>query len=221
LVDKQNKYKYRAVIFDMDGTLVDSERALLDLWDTVAREMGHVFSRATLMSTVGTTYRETIRLMGVAYPDAPHDDIRTETSKRYRELREQGGIGLRPGALQALEEVSGYGLPIGLCTSTGSSSAAFTLESVGIMKYFDATIYGDEVVHGKPDPEPYLKVAEKLGVSPADCFVVEDSPSGARSALAAGMAVAVVPDVIPVPDDVAKKTTVLESITQAPGLIAG
>ena len=205
---------YKAVIFDMDGTLVDSERALLDVWDSTAREMGYIFSRDVMMKTIGTTYAETMRMIRETYPDAPHDDIRKETSLRFGAMRAGGQIALRPGARTALAAVSDLGLKIGLCTSTRGMSAKATLDSVGISGYFNATVFGDEITRGKPDPEPYLLVASKLGLNPRECLAVEDSPSGARSALAAGMAVAFVPDMLPVPDDVADKIAIVDNITQ-------
>ena len=211
--------KYQAVIFDMDGTLVDSERALLNTWDSTAREMGYVFSLDIMMSTIGLTLADTQRVMRGAYPDAPHGDIRTETSSRFKQLRESGKIALRQGALETLEEISRLGMKIGLCTSTRSSSARITLESTGIYKFFDAIVYGDDITRGKPDPEPYLLAASRLCVDPACCFAVEDSPSGALSALSAGMTVAVVPDILPVPENVAERTTVLKNIAQIAKLI--
>ena len=210
---------YKAVVFDMDGTLVDSERALLETWEFAAREMGYIFSREIMMKTIGTTYNDTMRRMIETYPDAPHEDIRKVTSERFQAMRESGKIALRSGAGAALEAVSGLGLKIGLCTSTRASSAKATLESVGIYEFFDAAVYGDEITRGKPDPEPYLLVASRLGVDPAECYAVEDSPSGARSALAAGMAVAFVPDILSAPEDVADKITIIDNLTQVISLL--
>ena len=206
---------FGAVILDMDGTVIDSERALLALWEAVSMSRGYAFSREAMMRTIGTTYNETIRIMEEAYPDAPHAEIREEMARRFREMRENGEIGLRPDVNEFLEKVYGRGISIGLCTSTRGSSARLTLENAGILKYFDALVCGDDVTRSKPDPEPYLLSAARLGLSPMECFVVEDSPSGARSALAAGMTVAVVPDLIPVPGDVAGRVKVIDSILQA------
>ena len=199
----------------MDGTLIDSERALLDLWQLYALEAGYVFAREVMESTVGITYEDTIRVIAEAYPEAPHTDIRAKMSARMREKRENGEIGLMPGALAALEQVAALGLPIGLCTSTRGPSAVETLKTAGILNFFSAMVFGDEVSRGKPDPEPYLLIASKLGVNPADCLAVEDTPSGARSALAAGMDVAVVPDIVKAPAEIAEKVVVLENVTQA------
>jgi len=210
---------YKAVVFDMDGTLIDSERVLLDVWISVASEKGYVFSREIMETTIGTTTADTIDIMREAYPDAPHDEIRAEMSARFRELRENGLIGLRPGVLDALEVVYKAGMKIGLCTSTRSASAEATLKSLDIYRYFDAAAYGDEVTRGKPDPEPYLLAAAKLCIDPGDCLAVEDSPFGAMSALAAGMAVAFVPDVIPAPGDLADKIIILNNIAEIASLI--
>ena len=209
------KCKYKAVVFDMDGTLIDSERTRLNLWGSIASGMGHPFSIDSMIRTIGTTNEDTIKMMLVEYPDAPHDNIRKKTSDRYREMREKGEIALRPGARDALEKVRGFGLQIGLCTSTNVATALMALKFAGIQEFFDVMVCGNEVKCGKPNPEPYLLAAQRLGIDPTDCLVIEDSPSGARSALSAGMAVAVVPDLIPVPADVARNAAVFDNIALA------
>ena len=206
---------FKGIIFDMDGTLVDSERALLDMWECAARDAGFGFSRELMITTIGTTFAETMRIMTEAYPDAPQMEIRRETSARFQALRAGGGLKLRPGVVETLEKAASLGLLIGLCTSSRDESAAKTLKSVGISHYFNATVFGSDVEKGKPDPEPYLLVAKRLGVSPSECYVIEDSPSGARSALAAGMTVAVVPDMVAVPEDVAERAAVYASLEEA------
>jgi HAD superfamily hydrolase (TIGR01509 family) len=203
----------------MDGTLVDTERALLEVWESVAAEMGYAFSRERMIATVGTTTKDTIRIMEECYPGAPHEEIRGEMSRRYQMLRANGEIGLRPGVREALDIVAGRGLRMAVCTATRRATVISTLESVGILGYFDVFVCGDEVTRGKPDPEPYLLTAARLGLGPDMCYVIEDSPSGARSALSAGMAVAVVPDMVPAPEDVVDRAAVYDNIIDAVSIL--
>ena len=105
---------YEAVIFDMDGTLVDSERIVVDIWVSTAQELGYSFDRAVIESTIGLNTIDTMRVMWDEYPNIPHKEIREEVSTRYQKLREMGKIELRPGAIEALDAVSKYGLMIGL-----------------------------------------------------------------------------------------------------------
>jgi HAD superfamily hydrolase (TIGR01509 family) len=204
---------------DMDGTLVDTERELIRLQGEVAREKGFHFDRAVMVSTVGTTYETSVRIMHDAYPDAPHAAIREEVGKRFSALRAEGGIPVRKGAHALLDAALTRGMVIGLCTSTQRPSVESTLNAADLTRYFTTTVCADEAEHGKPHPAPYLLAAKRLGVAPENCLVVEDSPAGARSALAAGMRVVVVPDLIPVPDDLADRVTVLDSLLEVIDLL--
>jgi HAD superfamily hydrolase (TIGR01509 family) len=172
-----------------------------------------------MASTVGTTYKETIRMMEAAYPGAPHDDIRTEVSRRFRAAREVGGIALRPGFGEIVLKAGQKGMKLGICTSTRRSSAEATVAAAGIASCFDAMVCGDDVSRGKPDPEPYLLAAERLGAPPELCVAVEDSPSGVRSALAAGMRVIAVPDVLPIPADLAARVSIAADLAEAARLL--
>ena len=110
-----------------------------------------------------------------------------------------GGLPWRPGALEALRLVDGLGWPTALVTNTGRALAEAALDSIG-REHFTVSVCADEVPFGKPDPDPYLRAAELLGVAPARCLAVEDSPNGALAAERAGAAVLVVPCDVPVPD---------------------
>ncbi len=209
----------KALILDMDGTMIDSERTIIRLWGDIARELGHMFDDAVMIATVGTTYEATEQAMLSAYPDAPHAQIRAEASRRFHILRDEGNIPLRPGLMNLLDAARERNLPVGVCTSTRRASAEATLAACGILPRIGAMVCAGEAQAGKPDPAPYLLAAHRLGVEPKDCVAVEDSPSGARSALSAGMRVAVVPDLVPVPADVVPRARVLTTLSQAADLL--
>jgi HAD superfamily hydrolase (TIGR01509 family) len=108
------------------------------------------------------------------------------------------GLEWRPGAQEALRMVRAAGWPTALVTNTGRALTEMALEGIG-REHFTTTVCGDEVPRGKPDPDPYLRAAELLGVVPEDCLAVEDSPTGSLAAERAGAAVLVVPCEVPVP----------------------
>lgn len=185
-----------AVLWDLDGTLVDSER----LWDIAlfefANELGGELSQATRDAMVGTNMTVTLRLMYAELGIEPTEDRMAVGAKwldrRMAEVFAEG-LPLRPGAFDALRTVRAGGLPMALVTSTERGLTELALDTLG-RELFDTTVCGDEVDgRNKPDPEPYRKAARLLDVDPARCVAVEDSPSGVASAVAAGCAVLVVP----------------------------
>lgn len=210
---------FRALILDVDGTMMDTERAMIDLWEQIGREMGYDFDRAVLISTVGTTYEETGRIVRAAFPDAPNDAILGEVSRRFHAMRDRGEVPVKPGARALLAAARERGLPVGVCTSTPRESIERTLEAAGLLALVDASVCAGEAGRGKPDPAPYLLAAHRLGVPPGECLAVEDSPHGARSALGAGMAVAVVPDLVEPPGDVRRRAMILSSLRDVIALI--
>ncbi|MGO1053492.1 HAD family hydrolase [Crossiella sp. CA198] len=189
-----------AVLWDMDGTLVDSEKVWDISLDDLAAELGGTLSLPTRQAMVGSNQERTIAML---FTELGLDHVEPELAaasawltKRTAELFTLG-LPWRPGALEALRMVRASGLPTALVTSTQRELTELALDSIG-REFFDFTLCGDEVSRTKPHPEPYLTAAARLGVAPADCVVVEDSPTGAASAAAAGCTVLVVPCEVPV-----------------------
>jgi HAD superfamily hydrolase (TIGR01509 family) len=190
-----------AVLWDMDGTLVDSEKIwTVSLRDT-AHELGGTLSAAARMSVIGSDMPRTLAVL--------FDDLRLVPdparmaaaeqllSRRTRELFADG-LEWRPGAQDALRTVREAGWPAALVTNTGRALTELALDGIG-REHFAVTVCGDEVPQGKPEPDPYLRAAELLGVAAESCLAVEDSPTGAQAAEQAGCAVLVVPCEGPVP----------------------
>ena len=185
----------------MDGTLVDSEK----LWDVslsaLYETFGGVMSRETRNGLVGASARET---MVAVYTELGLDLDPAAMAASIHWLHEHtaelfdGGLPWCDGAREMLESLAAERTPLALVTNTERALAERALNSIG-RQYFSITVCGDEVPNGKPEPDPYLRAAELLGVSPGDCLAVEDSVTGSAAAEKAGCAVLVVPNDVPVP----------------------
>ena len=186
-----------AVLWDLDGTLLDSEK----LWDIplfeLTEKLGGRLSAATRQRMVGTNVLITLHLLyaevGIESPSA--DQLADGAAWIERRMAEvfRGELPWRPGAAAALAAVRASGVPTALVTSTERGLTEIALDTIG-REMFDATVCGDEVGGlNKPLPEPYLKAARLLGVDPTACVAVEDSPTGTEAAVAAGCTVLVVP----------------------------
>lgn len=191
-----------AVLWDMDGTLVDSEKIWsVSLRDT-ARRLGGELSDAAREDMVGSNMARTLGLLfdDLGLDRAPEPMVRAEQflTARTGELF-AAGLPWRPGALDALRAVRAAGWPTALVTNTGRALTEMALQSIG-REHFTVSVCGDEVPRGKPDPDPYLRAAQLLGVAAGECLAVEDSPTGSLAAVRAGAAVLVVPCEVPVPD---------------------
>ncbi|MEU4315238.1 HAD family phosphatase [Nocardia sp. NPDC024068] len=188
------------VLWDMDGTLLDSEK----LWDIgvheLARELGREMTQEIRHALIGASGVNALRIMfaelGVDPEPAAVREAGEFLERRVTELM-TGPIPWRPGAAEALDMVRATGLPCALVTNTKRSLTELALETLGRQR-FDVSVCGDEVPHGKPDPAVYLRAAQLIGVDPGDCVAIEDSATGVAAAAAAGCGVLVVPCEIPV-----------------------
>jgi HAD superfamily hydrolase (TIGR01509 family) len=187
------------VLFDMDGTLVDSEK----VWDVALYELaaraGGTLSPAARHAMVGSSMATSMRILreDLGQPDRDEAADVEWIESRVEELFARGLV-WRPGALELLHAVRAAGLPTALVTSTGRRLVEIALNTLG-RENFDAVVCGDEVSAPKPDPTPYLTAADLLGVKIAECVAIEDSPTGLASAVASGAAVLAVPAELELP----------------------
>lgn len=189
-----------AVLWDMDGTLIDSEPLWHQATSSIARRYGITMTPELYNATVGYSISESLAAVyhaaGVSICDrdleADHRDLITEVMALLT-----SGLPWRPGAREALKLVSTHQIPMALVTNTVRAVADIALHSmqrdVANARIFATTVCGDEVRAGKPAPEPYRKAALALGFSPRDCLAIEDSTPGAQSASRAGCTTLIVP----------------------------
>ncbi len=208
---------FKAAIFDMDGLLIDSERAISKAWIEGAKALGFRLEMADFMSVIGTAAQQStailIDLLG------SEEAMRATAAKAHALLPQAGGapvFPLKSGALPLLEALHAAGIPCAVASSSNVEEIRHRLGHVDVLKYFKCISGGDEVTHGKPDPALYLLAAARLGVAPEDCIAFEDSENGARAAQAAGVRVVIVPDLKHPPDDVAARAHgVIGSLSEA------
>lgn len=186
-----------AVLWDMDGVLLDSERLYQEAFIEIMDASG-------VMSDPKTRYLETIGMnsksivgwyLDFVDSEAQASHFCTLVGKRYQELAEHGLV-LKPGVIEALAAVQEEGVQQMVVTSTRTTTALGKLERFDLMPYFSDVLGGDKVNNGKPNPEPYLTACASLGVHPCNALVIEDSVNGVNSGIDAGCLVVHVPDLI-------------------------
>ena len=178
----------RAVIFDVDGVLVDSYDAHFRSWRDVLREHGFDMTEAEFARTFGRTSREIIgQFWGDAVDDADARAIDDHKEALYRDLvRDE--FPAMDGAVALIDALATAGFALAVGSSAPPENVLLTLDGLGRRDAFAAIVTGRDVTRGKPDPQVFQLAAERLGVQPACCAVVEDAPAGVRAAAAAGMA---------------------------------
>ena len=186
----------RAVIFDMDGLLIDSERVILECWRSVAAEQALPLDDGLWLSMVGMHDAACTELLVRQLGPAKAERLSIDCKNRYDLLVEQG-LPLKDGAIELLQDLSARGVSLAIATSTRRERALIKLERSGISRFFEVVVTSSDVAHPKPAADIYLLAASRLGVLPENCMALEDSEMGVRAANAAGMAVIQVPDLVP------------------------
>lgn len=209
----------QAVIFDMDGVLLDTEKYLVECWILAAKELGFSMKRehALYIRSLAAEYAR-------PYFKSVFGDTFDYTAVRNRrkELMEQRlleeGIPKKPGADQLLSYLKQKGIKCAVATATDEKRARRYLKAVDLLPYFDRIVCAPMVSHGKPAPDLYLYACRQLGERPEDCIAVEDSPNGVRSAYDAGLWVIMTPDLTQPDEELSKllykKANSLEQIVE-------
>lgn len=192
-------FRPEAVLFDMDGLMLDSERAINACMAQAARELGHDVPDTLRLQMIGGGEGLCRRLLAGHIGDAAGLALLAHAEVLYDAVAD-AGIDHRPGVVALLEWLIARGMPRAVATSTRRPLAMRKLAAAGLLPYFDAVCTSSDVQRPKPAPDVYLLAASTLGVAPARCLVLEDSPTGVRAALAAGMTPVQVPDLL-APDD--------------------
>jgi len=185
-----------ALIFDMDGLMLDTESIARTIWMREAELMGAPIDVELYRSLIGRTYADISATLEKAFYGKVDAKGYIDRCMVHYRARIMEPIALMPGLLTMLDYCDAHGLRKAVGTSTGREMAQIKLRSGGIEGRFDAMLTGSDVTKGKPDPEIFLKCADRLGMDPRECLVLEDSPYGVLAAKAAGMRVVMIPDLI-------------------------
>jgi HAD superfamily hydrolase (TIGR01509 family) len=179
-----------AVIFDLDGTLVDSEPLHYAVLNRVLQREGHFLAEEQYNQFIGTTLRNTISTLVKMFGLPRTTDEYEMAYKDALLVALKEPIEPNPGAYQLLSQLHSYDKKLAVASSSPRVVVEASLKALGLAQFFETIVAGDEVKHSKPDPEIFLRAAEGLGVVPSACLVIEDAPAGVAGAIAAGMRVA-------------------------------
>jgi HAD superfamily hydrolase (TIGR01509 family) len=204
--------RFEAVIFDMDGLLLDSERPIRDAWLRLEPRL----TEADYLLTVGRNRPDSLavltsKLGSEARALALYEKVDAELAARFG----TAGFPLKPGALALLQALRAQGVPLAVASSTRHAKVLERLGTAGIVDFFGPIHGGDQVLRGKPHPDLFELAAASLGIHPAKTLVFEDSSHGARGALTAGAGVVLVPDLKAPDPEIAPQCLVLPSLDDA------
>ena len=195
----------QAVIFDMDGVLLDSEAVYAEGWRIAGEKKNLRGIDAFHKTILGLSEQDTIaalkKFYGHDFDGAEFWNLTTEISV---EIMNRTGVPEKPFARTTLESLKRKNIRLALASSSSRAIVQYLMEKAGLMEFFDVAICGDEIKNANPDPEIYTAACMKLNLSTSECIAVEDSPNGVKSAVAAGLKCIMIPDRVQ-PDESIRK----------------
>ena len=178
----------RAVLWDLDGTLIDSMPYHLEAWNDILQPLGYHFSVESFLPTIGLRNGEIVRdFLKIDRPPAEIAQIAASKEERYRSILRERCLPLLPGVEHWLKQLRADGWRHAIVTSAPRRNVEATVFTTHLDRLTDTIVCAEDVINGKPHPEPFLLAADRLGVDPARCIVVEDAPAGLEGARRAGM----------------------------------
>lgn len=188
----------KAIVFDMDGVLFDTERLCLDAWQKIADKYNLGDISAPCIASIGVSREKSAEIFkATVSKDFPYQEIRNEVSSLCHSEIEENGLPIKKGVEEILTFCKENDIKIGLATSTRRQTVISHLERANILAFFDEIVCGDEIKNSKPSPEIYLLACKKLAIKPEEALAIEDSYNGVISSTTAGMRCIMVPDVLP------------------------
>lgn len=188
-----------SVIFDMDGTLLDTQKICTPAWEWAGAKQGIVGLGKHIPMVCGQNERGWSKYLTDNFPNIKLDEFKADTRKF---ILDNLVVRYKDGGEELLKFLKGNSIKTAIASGSSHASISHHLNEVGCADYFDAVVGGSDVENGKPAPDIFLLAAEKLGVAPETCFVLEDSENGIRAGYAAGMKCIGIPDVAPFKDNV-------------------
>ena len=202
-VNRMENTMIKAAIFDMDGTIYDTERISMEGWYYACKPYGIEITFEQICAMHGHNAHDNgVRFCSWFGEDAPYWDIRNLRYEYMNHYFSEHPVPIKPGLFELLDELKKKNIKIAIATGTSRDVASGYWESTGVLPYLSASVCGDDVSKSKPNPEIFLKAADAVGVLPEECMIFEDSRDGILGARTAGSMVFLIPDQEPVTDDV-------------------
>ena len=213
----------KAVIFDMDGLMFDTERLLSIMWKKAGKEKGYTIHNSIFKEIYGSNVIETEKIFKKKYgQDFPYHTLRSIRLNYTDFFLEKEGVPVKKGLIRLLSLLKDNGIKKAVATSTERKRAVKVISLAGILEDFNCIVGGDDVKKSKPEPDIFLETARRLQTDPSKCIVLEDSEKGIHAALTAGMFPIMVPDMKQPSKAIRKRgITICTSLVQATKLISG